>query len=162
MNVAPTVGRVLTGAQQTEYLEALADPDVTPDAAAKLVGMTGTKMRHLRKRDAAWNQRCLEVEDDRKIARAVAVVEEAHERGKISDRIFEVLLATYGPMVEPAFGHLRRDRMRVEQHTTGLVIHLDPGAIDALPLAEKKKLRDALARAGGQITGGPVQIEQGG
>lgn len=140
----PMANDMLTPEQQTAYLEDLADPDITPDVAARNVGLTGTKMRGLRKRDHEWDARCRTVEEDRKMARAVAVIEEAHARGKVSDRILEVLLATYGPMVEPAFAHLRRDRMRADVNVTGIQIQIDRDSFDHLSLAEKKKLREIL------------------
>ena len=147
----PTADEMLTPSQQAEYLEALADPDVTPDVAADKVGLTGTRMRALRKRDIGWDNRCREVEQDRKIARAVAVVEEAFSRGKVSDRILEVLLATYGPLVEPGFAHLRRDRMNVKTEITGIQIVLDADTLEQLPLEQKKQLRDTLAKLGGRM-----------
>lgn len=156
---APLADKMLTEKQRQEYLDALTDPSVTPDQAAKLIGLTGTKMRALRRRDPGWEMQCRDAEVERAANYADELVAEARARKDVSDRILEVELASHGG---PVYAHLRRDRVKVDAQVTGVVIQLDPSTLDQLPTEEKRQLRDALAKLGGRvIEQGQPQIEGG-
>lgn len=151
---APSAARMLSGDRRHEYLAALADPDVKPNEAAQAVGLTGTKIRALRRRDHVFDQQCRDAERERKLNHAEDVVQEMRNRMAVSDRILEVEAATHGPLVDPDYRHLRRDRVKVDATVTGVVIQLPPDWQE-LPLDEKRRLRETIARMGGRV------IEQG-
>jgi len=148
---APLFGDEHTPEQWEEYLDARRR-GVTPDLAARGIGLTGTKMRAYIRREE-W--RIYEVEEAaragdehyaerlRSTARVLALnVEEPNSR------ILEVELATH----VPGYEHLRRDRVKHEGHVThGIVIDVTPERLDGLTLEQKQQLRILLAELGGDI-----------
>lgn len=125
---------------------------VTPDIAARAIGLTGSKMRAFLHREperqsaaeaAAEEGRQHYAERLRSTARVLAL-----DTQNPNARVLEVELATH----VPGYEHLRRDRVKHEGHVThGVVIDLDPGKLDELPREKLLGLLDALEALGGEI-----------
>jgi hypothetical protein len=148
---------VFTDEQLDEYLESIRR-GVGADLAARAIGTTGTMMRRLRKRDPVFASRYQEAYDEgrehyRERLRAQARLR-ALNADNPSDRILEVELATH----VPGYEHLRRDRMKVDGRIEhGVILTLDPAALDALPLDKLVALRELLEEAGGGIIDGEAR-----
>jgi hypothetical protein len=147
LHEVPLPLEVHTQEQLDSYLEAVAQ-GIGLDLAARQIGSTGTRMRRLLARDAEWQARLdaayaqgREHYADRLMAtsRVIALRTDASE---VIPRILEVELATHAPGYE----HLRRDRIKHEGHVThGVTVSVDPELLDALPLDQLQRARDALA-----------------
>jgi hypothetical protein len=138
---------VLKREDRDTYLELLRD-GVRSDEAARRIGTTATHLRRLRKRDPAF---AAEYEEARQIGR-MDYPDELRDKAREmaldgQPQLLSLELATYSQ----DHRHLRRDRQTVEHTHQGVVIHLDAETLAALPLAEKKQLRDALAKVGGRM-----------
>lgn len=125
---------------------------VTPDLAARAIGLTGRKMRAYLHRDP----------DRAAVAEAAAKEGEQHYQERLrasarilalntdnpNPRVLEVELATH----VPGYEHLRRDRIKHEGHVThGIVIDLDPEKLEALDTEKLMALRGILAELGGEV-----------
>jgi len=143
-----------TDEQWQTYLDARGR-GITPDLAAREIGLTGKAMKAFlhrepeRARDAA--EAALEgtshyAERLRATARVLAL-----DTQNPNPRVLEVELATHAPGYE----HLRRDRVKHEGHVThGIVIDLDPSKLDALSIDKLQALREVLAELGGEVIDG--------
>jgi len=150
----PLFGDAHSEDEWEEYLDARRR-GITPDLAARSIGLTGTKMRAFLLREperaalvqeAAAEGELHYQERLRATARAIALNTETPNA-----RILEVELATHAPGYE----HLRRDRMKHEGHIThGIVIDLDPEKLDGMPLEEIEAAIAALRRLGGEVIDG--------
>ncbi len=130
---------------------------VTPDIAARAIGLTGSRMRAFLNREPERLRQAEEAEVDgdqhyaerlRGTARVVALNTE-----NPNARILEVELATH----VPGYEHLRRDRVRHEGHIThGLT--LDLSALDELPLEERRELLGVLEKYA-RLTGEVIDSE---
>jgi hypothetical protein len=125
---------------------------VTPDLAARDIGLTGSRMRAFLHREPHRATQAAEAgaegelhyhERLRSTARVLAL-----DTANPNPRVLEVELATH----VPGYEHLRRDRVKHEGHVThGIVIDIDPEKLDALPLDKLQALRDVLADLGGDV-----------
>lgn len=118
---------------------------ITPDLAARAIGLTGSRMRAFLNREperrAAADEAAAEgVQHYQERLRATSRVL-ALDTSNPNPRVLEVELATH----VPEYAHLRRDRVRHEGHIThGLT--LDLSALDELPLEERRELLAVLER----------------
>lgn len=152
----PLVEDVFSEEQIEEYLAAVAQ-GVGPDLAARALGVTGTRMRALARRDPGFAARLGDAKaegyalyQDR--LRGTARTRATGEPG--SDRILEVELATH----VPGYEHLRRDRVKVDARLEHAIV-LDPGALDAMPVEKLTQLRELLVDLGGEIIDGEEPAE---
>lgn len=138
---------VHTEEQLTTFLNAVSQ-GIGLDIAAREIDSTSTRMKRLLRRDPEWQEKLddalrqgAEFYSDRLKATA-RVIALRTDPGEVVPRILEVELATH---VE-GYEHLRRDRVRHEGAVMhGLAISVDPALLDALPLDELQRARDALA-----------------
>ena len=133
------------------------------DLAARAIGSTSTRMRRLLARDPEWWSKLEAAMEQgrehyadrlRATARVVAL---RTEHDQVIPRILEVELATH----VPGYEHLRRDRRTVahEGHVThGVNVSIDPALLDALPLEQLEKAREALATLAEVVDGEAVEL----
>lgn len=150
----PLWADVHTEEEWAQYLEARRR-GITPDLAAREIGLTGSAMRRFLKREPAREREVAEAAAEgeqhyaerlRATARVLAL-----DTANPNARVLEVELATHAPGYE----HLRRDRIKHEGHIThGIVIDLDPERLDALPMETLQRLREILAELDGEIIEG--------
>jgi len=125
---------------------------VTPDIAARAIGLTGSRMRAFLNREPERHSAAIEAaaEGDQHYAerlRGTARVL-ALDTQNPNARVLEVELATH----VPGYEHLRRDRVKHEGHVThGIVIELAPGKLDELPREKLAALLEGLEALGGEI-----------
>src|SRR5262249_9984349 len=106
---------------------------VTPDLAARTIGLTGSRMRAFLHREPGRAAQAAEAAAEgeqhyQERLRATARILALRTEDPIP-RILEVELATH----VDGYEHLRRDRVKHEGHVThGIVIDLDPGKLEAL------------------------------
>lgn len=125
---------------------------ITPDLAARAIGLTGKAMKAYLHREPERAAQAAEAaasgqthyqERLQATARVLALDTETP-----NPRILEVELATH----VPGYEHLRRDRVKHEGHVThGIVIDIDPERLDALPVEKLQLLRDVLAELDGDV-----------
>lgn len=153
----PLVEDVLSEEERTAYLDHLRN-GIGPDLAARAIDTTGTRMRRFLHRDPEWAAQVdaarkdgLEHYRDRLQATARAL---ALSTDRPQPRILEVELATH----VPGYEHLRRDRVKHEGHIEhGLVVRIDPGTLDELPVERLRELRATLAELGGEVVDGEAR-----
>ena len=129
---------------------------ITPDLAARDIGLTGSRMRAFLKREPERARIAAEAAAEgvqhyserlRATARVLAL-----DTANPNPRVLEVELATHGG---EEYAHLRRDRVKHEGHVThGIVIDLDPAKLDALSIDKLQALREVLAELGGEVIDG--------
>lgn len=140
----PLFGDEHTEEEWARYLEQRAQ-GVQPDVAAASIGLTGTQMRAFLKREP-WRLEAVTEHYQERLKSAAATL--ALDVEKPNPRILEVELATH----VPGYEHLRRDRVKHEGHVThGVTIALDPETLDALPVEERRTLRELLLKLGGDL-----------
>lgn len=154
----PAAEDVLSEAERETYLDALRG-HVGLDLAARTIGRTGTFMRRLRRRDAVWREQVEAAEEEgmavyRDRLRATAALRATSDRDNGgSDRLLEVELATH----VGGYEHLRRNAIRIDQQTSGVILHLDPARLDELPREQLEALLVALEGLGGGIVDGAAR-----
>lgn len=116
------------------------------------VGSTGTEMRRFRQREPEFDRRVTDTMAEGKLAYQDRLRSQARaratDRANPSDRMLEVELGTH----VGEYGHLRRDRVQVDgkiRHE--LAISFDPAALDALPIEQRRSLREILAKLDGDV-----------
>lgn len=139
--------------QMATLMRALGD-GVALDVAARALGesVTGTQLRRYMQREPAFDAQVRETMAAGKLAYQDRL--RMRSRGRAtdaenpSDRMLEVELATH----VPEYAHLRRDRLQVDGKVRHeFAIAFDPASLDALPIEERRKLRDILAALDGDI-----------
>lgn len=150
----PLFGDDHTEDEWAQYLDSRAR-GITPDLAAREIGLTGSRMRAYLQREPERAKQAAEAarEGDlhyqerlRATARILALDTDAP-----NPRILEVELATH----TPGYEHLRRDRVKHEGHVThGIVIDIDPDKLDGMALDRLRQLRELLGELGGEVIDG--------
>src|SRR5262245_18924513 len=136
---------VLTSEQREQFLDALAN-GITNSLAARANGRTGTRLRALRRRDTQFGIECdmAEGEGYEEYRERLSAQARLRALSGESDRMLEVELATHLP---GRYGHLRRDRVRIDAHLEHAVVL--PANLDEVPLEKLRQLREAIVEAGG-------------
>lgn len=145
---------VLSGEEIEEYLSAVAS-GAGLDLAARSVGMTGTRMRRLARRDPVFQERVDAASAEATLLYADRLRASARQlatRPEPVPRILEVELATH----VPGYEHLRRDRMKIDGRVEHSIV-FDPSTLDLLTDAQKAALEDALIAMGGEVIDGEVR-----
>jgi hypothetical protein len=147
----PLFGEEHSEEQWQEYLDERRR-GITPDLAARAIGLTGSRMRAFLHREPERARQAEEASAEgathyqerlKATARVLAL-----DTQNPNPRVLEVELATH----VPGYEHLRRDRVKHEGHVThGIVIDLDPEKLDALPVERLQMLRDVLAELDGDV-----------
>lgn len=141
---------ILPGKKREQYLERLRER-TPPGVAAREFGLTGSLVRSVCRRDPefarqfeeAWDEGVNHYKETLAAAARIRAIDEG------SDRIMEVELATHGG---PEYAHLRRDRMRVDQHVEGaVVVALTPDLLATLPEEHLAVLEAVLTRSTGEV-----------
>jgi len=133
---APTALDLFTQEQLDEFLGLIRD-GIGRHVAARRIGATGTTMRRLANpsRDPEFAAAYEAAEEEGAAFYRDRLRAEARSRALGgSDRMLEVELASHGD--PELYGHLRRDRMRVNgtvQHEHAVTIALDPAVLDTWP-----------------------------
>lgn len=143
---APLPDDVISAEQREAYLSAIRQGILPAIAAREVLGMTGTKAKHLRNRDPSFvaefdEARAAAAEEYAERLRMTARVR-ALDDDRRDSRILEVELATH----TPGYEHLRRDRMSVEARVENAVVLPN---LAGLPLEKLVALREILVEAGG-------------
>lgn len=128
---------------------------ITPDLAAREIGLTGTAMRAFLAREPEKAQEAKDAAAEgeqhyqerlRATARVLAL-----DTANPNARVLEVELATH----VPGYEHLRRDRVKHEGHVThGIVIDLSPEALEALSVEEIDTILPVLRKLNGEVIDG--------
>lgn len=147
----PLPAEVLSAEQIGTYFEAVRK-GTGLDVAARQIGMTGTRMRRLAKRDPEFQARLDEALVDARAEYRDELRAEARVRTKVSDRILEVELGTH----VPEYDHLRRDKVKIDARVEHAIV-IPPEALDALDTEKLVLLRDLLAELGGDIIDGDAR-----
>jgi len=159
---APKADQLWTPEQETEFLAQLAQGIGPHLAGPATLEMTASQIRGVASRDEGFRERYANARAEGRRFYRERLRAEARTRALAdkSDRMLEVELATHVAEDDedgPGYGHLRRDRGRIEatiRHEHELVIRLDRSAVEAMPLDELKAFRDKLA----QLSAGEHEI----
>lgn len=157
VHVAPPASELWEPEQVEEFLSQISQ-GIGPDLAGPAsLGMTATKIGHVIERDEEFRAAYEAARADGRRFYKARLRSEARKQATVNGnpRILEVELATHIPEADedgPGYGHLRRDRVRVDGKVThGHVISFDPSALAALTDEELDSLQNVVAKLGGHV-----------